>query len=101
LLAEAVSRGINLRLIDADTVGVSLDEATNAADLDSLLKIFGKARRPSDGAIACGDARGMAGHLRRAGATLTHPSSIRTAPRRKCCATSASSNRAIFPSAPR
>ena len=37
LLQEAVSRGINLRLIDADTVSVSLDETATEADLDKVV----------------------------------------------------------------
>ena len=74
LLAEAVSRGINLRLIDADTVGVSLDETTSVADLDSLLKIFGKDKETirTERLLAETPAP-WPGHLRRAGAYLTHP----------------------------
>jgi glycine dehydrogenase len=42
LAQDAVSQGINLRVIDADTLSISLDETTTRADLDALLKIFGK-----------------------------------------------------------
>ena len=42
LLHEAVTKGVNLRLIDSDTVGISLDETTTIADLNALLEIFGK-----------------------------------------------------------
>jgi len=74
LLQEAVSRGVNLRLIDADTVGVSLDETTNLADLDALLKIFGKGQETirTERLLAETPAAWPA-HLRRASAYLTHP----------------------------
>jgi glycine dehydrogenase len=42
LIQEAAAKGINLRLIDSETVGVSLDETTSAADLHALIGIFGK-----------------------------------------------------------
>ncbi|MDB4793494.1 aminomethyl-transferring glycine dehydrogenase [Methylacidiphilales bacterium] len=42
LLQEAVSHGINLRLIDSETLGVSLDETTTRADLDALISVFAK-----------------------------------------------------------
>ena len=42
LLQEAVAHGVNLRLIDADTLGVSLDETVTEGDLALLLKIFTK-----------------------------------------------------------
>src|SRR5471032_839200 len=42
LAQEAVSRGMNLRVIDADTVGVSLDETTTLADVNALVDIFGR-----------------------------------------------------------
>ncbi|MCE0482949.1 MAG: aminomethyl-transferring glycine dehydrogenase [Methylacidiphilales bacterium] len=42
LAQEAVSRGINLRVIDSDTIGVSLDETTSLADVHALVDVFGK-----------------------------------------------------------
>jgi glycine dehydrogenase len=42
LAQDAVSRGINFRVFDADTIGISLDETVTAADLDALLEIFGR-----------------------------------------------------------
>jgi glycine dehydrogenase len=74
LAQEAVSRGINLRVIDADTINISLDETVTEADIESLLKIFGKggetirterllAETPAD----------LPGHLLRSSAYLTHP----------------------------
>ncbi|HVT16189.1 MAG TPA: aminomethyl-transferring glycine dehydrogenase [Thermoanaerobaculia bacterium] len=40
VLAAAEARRINLRRLDERTVGVALDEATTAADLDALLEVF-------------------------------------------------------------
>jgi len=40
ILTQALKRGINLRKIDADTIGISLDETTSQADLVDLLKTF-------------------------------------------------------------
>ncbi|MEY5019869.1 MAG: Glycine dehydrogenase [Verrucomicrobiota bacterium] len=37
---SAVAAGINLRLIDKDHVGISLDETTTEADLESIVKAF-------------------------------------------------------------
>ena len=103
LAQDAVARGINLRVIDADTVGISLDETTTAADLDALLEIFGKGEETiRTRAACCADARADGPHTSAAPALTSRiPSSTRTTPRRKCCATSAGSNRAIFRSAPR
>src|SRR5260221_9410093 len=71
LLQEAVFRGVNIRLVDSDTVSLSLDETTTMDDLNTLLEIFGKGEdnlrldhllnvTPSD----------WPGHLRRASAYL-------------------------------
>ncbi len=37
----AVATGINLRRIDADAVGISLDETTTEADLEAVARLFG------------------------------------------------------------
>jgi glycine cleavage system P protein (glycine dehydrogenase) len=41
LFAAAAERGIDLRLIDDGTLGLSLDELTTVADVDDLLGLFG------------------------------------------------------------
>jgi glycine dehydrogenase len=41
VITAAEARGINLRLIDADTVGVSIDESTTAATLSAVAVAFG------------------------------------------------------------
>ena len=41
VVAEAAQRGINLRLVDPGTVGISTDETTGAQDVDAVLASFG------------------------------------------------------------
>jgi glycine dehydrogenase len=43
VIDEAQSRNVNLRRIDDETVGISLDETADAVDLELLLEIFAKA----------------------------------------------------------
>src|SRR5258708_29033084 len=74
LAQDAVSRGINLRVIDADTLSVSLDETTTEADLDSLLKIFGKGEETiRTGRLLAETPAAWPGHLRRTSDYLMHP----------------------------
>jgi len=75
LLQEAASRGINLRLIDSDTVGLSLDETTTPADLRALVDVFGKGEdlQKLDPEIGPAPHLRLPGDLRRTSAYLTHP----------------------------
>jgi len=57
--------GINLRLVDADTVGISVDERTTDADVDAVLGVFGAARQ--------GSATKLPSALRRTSPYLAHP----------------------------
>ncbi len=41
VLAAAADRGVDLRLIDADTLGISTDETTTRAHLDAVVAAFG------------------------------------------------------------
>jgi glycine dehydrogenase len=41
IVADAEARGLNLRSVDADTVGISLDETTTAAIVAGVADIFG------------------------------------------------------------
>jgi glycine dehydrogenase len=43
VLAAATERGINLRLVDADRVGISTDEVTVAAHIDAVVEAFAAA----------------------------------------------------------
>ena len=75
LAQEAAAQGMNLRVIDADTVGVSLDETTTTEQINALVDVFGKGeeRRELD------RVKGMVAHIRmpsefrRASDYLTHP----------------------------
>nr|WP_216906692.1 aminomethyl-transferring glycine dehydrogenase [Nocardia noduli] len=44
VVAKAKARGINLRLVDADHVGIACDEATTTAHVTAVLESFGTAR---------------------------------------------------------
>jgi glycine dehydrogenase len=67
VVAAALERGINLRLVDPDRVGVSCDECTTDADIDAVCEAFGvaPAAEPLAGALPAA--------LRRTSAFLTHP----------------------------
>ena len=74
LAQDAVTRGINLHVYDADTLGISLDETVTEADIEALIEIFGKGETTirTDGMLA-----DLPPHwpeeLRRKSAYLTHP----------------------------
>ena len=67
--AAAVSRGVNLRKIDANHVGLTLDETIGRDDINLLCEIFGVAATP-DFESDAGDAFPAA--LARTSAYLTH-----------------------------
>ncbi|HEX2314055.1 MAG TPA: aminomethyl-transferring glycine dehydrogenase subunit GcvPA, partial [Thermomonospora sp.] len=67
VVRAAVERGVNLRPVDADHVGISCDETTTAEHVAAVLESFGAApagREPSGDLLA---------GLRRDGLYLTHP----------------------------
>jgi glycine dehydrogenase len=74
LAADAVVRGINLRIFDADTLGISLDETASEKDIEALIEIFSKGETTirTEGMLA-----DLPPHwpdeLRRKSAYLTHP----------------------------
>ena len=75
VLAAALERGLNLRRVDAGTVGVAFDETTSAGDVDAVLAAFGV--HPDDGAgdgnDAGGDGDAIPAALRRRAPFLDHP----------------------------
>jgi len=73
LILKATAQGINLRLIDADTLGVSLDETTTRADLDALIDVFCDDPRELDRFPSVSLPYPMPDNFRRASAYLTHP----------------------------
>lgn len=77
IVKRARDARINLRLIDEDTLGVSLDETSTRWTLETLLAVFlgdGQAHDLDalDAQVANGEA-GIPGSLRRQSAFLTHP----------------------------
>ncbi|MFI7214871.1 aminomethyl-transferring glycine dehydrogenase [Micromonospora maritima] len=67
VVAAAAARNVNLRLVDADRVGISCDETTTAAHLQAVWAAFGV-----DGFDGDVDA-GLPGGLARTSDFLTHP----------------------------
>jgi len=72
-LAEA--HRINLRVIDAHTIGVSLDETVTEQDLTELFLIFNDSRAPAFSVkdLAAEASADMPAELARSSAFLTHP----------------------------
>ncbi|MFC4398320.1 aminomethyl-transferring glycine dehydrogenase [Arthrobacter sedimenti] len=66
LVADAEARGINLRSVDADTAGISLDETTTAAVVAQVADIFGAS-------IAGGEGFGLEAAVERSSGYLQHP----------------------------
>jgi len=76
VLAAAEARGINLRRLGPDAVGVTLDEATTERDLADLLAVFAAVAgrpAPSLAALAGAAERPYPTPLGRTSAYLTHP----------------------------
>ncbi|WP_104141281.1 aminomethyl-transferring glycine dehydrogenase [Arthrobacter sp. ZGTC131] len=67
VIAAAEARGINLRSIDADTVGISTDETTTAAIVGDVLGAFGAK------AVDATDAFSLDAAVERSSAYLEHP----------------------------
>src|SRR6185369_650135 len=77
--AQAAAKRINLRNIDAERVGMSLDETTTRADVASLWDVFAAAAAKTTPDFATVEAEAQAGAdgipaaQRRASSYLTHP----------------------------
>ena len=67
VVRAARERGINLRPVDADHVGISCDETTTAEHVAEVLRAFGAEGAPEEAGSA------LPGALRRESAFLTHP----------------------------
>jgi len=67
IMAAAVARGINLRDVGADRIGISVDETTTEADLEGVCRAFGILKPPAQVLPAIPDA------LVRTSEYLTHP----------------------------
>ena len=73
VLAAARDRGVNLRRVDADTVGVSCDETTVPAHLQAVWAAFGLADTIDTVGLDAGAPDALPAGLRRSSAYLTHP----------------------------
>ncbi|WP_319461304.1 aminomethyl-transferring glycine dehydrogenase [Micromonospora sp. RTP1Z1] len=67
VVADAAGRGVNLRLVDADHVGISCDETTTGAHVQKVWDAFGVPAFDGAGGDALPD------ELRRTSDFLTHP----------------------------
>ncbi|GGK08446.1 glycine dehydrogenase (decarboxylating) [Pilimelia anulata] len=67
VVAAAAAAGVNLRRVDADTVGAACDETTVDAHVDAVCAAFGVAAPPADAPAA------LPAALRRTSDYLTHP----------------------------
>ena len=85
--ARAAAAGVNLRRIDADTVGVACDETTTRSRPADRVR---RLRRAALLAAVLGTAIPTA-HCGAKRTYLTHPVSPPTTPRPRCCATSSAS----------
>ena len=72
VVAEAHERGVQLRLVDEDTVSLAVGEATTRADLNAVIRAF-EAVAVSPRAAFVGAFESIPSALRRQDAYLTHP----------------------------
>lgn len=74
IVRRACDHGINLRRIDADTVGISCDETTTDDTVHTLCRVFGADPiDPAEGAAFADSACAIPASLRRTSSFLTHP----------------------------
>lgn len=74
ILADATANGLNLRRIDADTVGISFDETSAAATVALVWDSFGvDPGHPDDVAVGVDPSTGLPDHAVRTTSYLTHP----------------------------
>jgi glycine dehydrogenase len=74
VVADAAAQGINLRLVDADHLGIALDETTRRADISSLWSVFAQgAKLPEIEELDPEVDDRLPAPLRRQSDFLTHP----------------------------
>ncbi|AXL11675.1 glycine dehydrogenase (aminomethyl-transferring) [Microbacterium foliorum] len=73
IVARAHDSGILLHAVDADTVGLSVDETTTVADLHQVAQVFGGQRERAFGFYGSGSRGALPGDLLRQDEYLTHP----------------------------
>jgi glycine dehydrogenase len=97
VLAAARAERMNLRAVDAHTVGIALDETTNRGHVDRLLGAFARvAKKPAPSSTPWPAAwrRRSPRRTRARARTSRTPCSTATAPSTSSCATSSGSRRA-------
>ncbi|MEH6469281.1 MAG: aminomethyl-transferring glycine dehydrogenase [Porticoccus sp.] len=70
---EAVAQGINLRVVDGNHVGISLDETTSSEDIESLWRLFDTSAELTVNDFESTTQSGLPEGLLRTSETLTHP----------------------------
>ncbi|MBQ0711945.1 MAG: aminomethyl-transferring glycine dehydrogenase [Porticoccus sp.] len=70
---EAVDQGINLRVVDGNHVGISLDETTSSEDIESLWRLFDANAELTVNDLEPTAQSGLPEKLLRTSETLTHP----------------------------
>ncbi|HEB27527.1 MAG TPA: glycine dehydrogenase (aminomethyl-transferring) [Porticoccus sp.] len=70
---EAVAQGVNLRVVDDNHVGISLDETTRSEDVESLWRLFDASTELTVNDLEPTAQSGLPKELLRTGDTLTHP----------------------------
>ncbi|WP_434740000.1 aminomethyl-transferring glycine dehydrogenase [Micromonospora sp. SH-82] len=73
VVAQAAARGVNVRLVDADLVGVACDETTVGAHLEAVWEAFAAALGAAVPAVAGDPAEVLPAGLTRTTPMLTHP----------------------------
>jgi glycine dehydrogenase len=92
IAAKAREQRINLRVVDADHLGISFDETTRREEVERLLACFktsGARGRDAGRGSTSGLEEAIAEPLRRTEPFLTHPVFRSTTARPRCCATCA------------
>ncbi|WP_053981975.1 aminomethyl-transferring glycine dehydrogenase [Marinagarivorans algicola] len=74
LCARAVTHGMNFRLVDANSLSISLDETTTAEDIDAVLAVFTQApANTRELSTTVANSHSIPAALVRSGAILSHP----------------------------
>ncbi|WGW11346.1 aminomethyl-transferring glycine dehydrogenase [Saxibacter everestensis] len=73
LVADAAAAGINLRLVDADRIGISCDERTTLDIVADLLQVFGAWLVDIGEGFTVNEQRALPGELLRTSGFMAHP----------------------------
>ena len=73
IMQRALDAGINLRALDGGRVGLSLDERSTRAEIETLWRVFCGERAPAFDAVQAASGPSLPAQLLRQDAYLTHP----------------------------